>query len=487
MAATPTIPQVGTHPSHTSAIENTLNNQQVSVLSQYQPLHVMITLPRRSFLTSENIEVSVSTNVSGTKIELYYEIDGERTSITGATIYSNESLSFKTPEKTGQIRLVCEANALITYVDICNGEYFCGYDSYGSPTFCPYSYPCLKETIVYDTAVTEFRNYSRIISISGTIYDTLQNPINEATVSLSNGMSQTSSIEGSYRFDNFMIGDNYYLSGGRPTVTATITANAVACRQQVQTIQIMAEQPLNGVDISLNRIFYLPHINPTYFTFSAFDGWPEARSVATWEDILAITSSENAKIFNINYGSSGLTNMPAHFKSFVISGQNVVLLPNPGTGRYRLDFSVDPSGHFYVYAAANLKGSISLKEIQAIGKGEKPMEKLSLKVSHTSLELGSIEILDPLIVILIAIAGIIAGFVVTFFILGRQYGWTYKMKDTMGSLISKTPTAALKQPSEGKLPDQNIRLEAIANTKQLKEESESNATEPDTPKAKGAA
>ena len=453
-----------------SMTSDSFNGPGIQVTSQYSSLSLRLSLPRQSFLTGENTEVTVSTNLSGTQVSLYYEINNNRTAITAATINGSQRFSIKTPDRAGQARLICEGNATVIYWTTCTGVQVCGYDVNGLPNLCTYTYPCQREMVVYDTAATEFRNYGRNTSISGTIYDSFNRPVNDASVQLSNGTSRTTATNGLYTFDDFLLGDNYRLEGGVPTVDATITVDAVACKQQSKNISIQAEQPLNGVDINLNRVFYPPRINPSNFTFSAFSGWPAAHNVSTWEDILAITPVGNAQLSSIYYGGSGLTTTPLEFKSFILDNQNLYLLPGPKTGRHRLDFAVNPPGKYDVYAAANLKGIGPLKEISAPGKGEKPVEKFSLAIGNRKFdELKQIDILDWTLVLILVAAGILGGLVATFLVLGRKRGWFDKLKGAVKAPGLKKPITDAKQIQEGKQEIEEAKTVESKETKQLQE------------------
>ncbi|MDD5312282.1 MAG: hypothetical protein PHO26_04525 [Dehalococcoidia bacterium] len=450
------------------------------VFPQPESIGLTLNLPRRSFLTGENIQVVVSTNTSSTAMTLYYEINGERTTLTGSTISGSQSFSIKAPADPGPVRLICEGSAIVIYWDTCIIYQICGYDTNNLPRYCPYTYQCQKETMVYGTASTDFVVYGRHTSISGNVYDLRKNPVNQARVELSNGESRTTSSDGFYEFADFTLGDNYRLAGERPTVDITMKIDAVACRQQVNSISVSAEQPRTGVNINLDRVFYPPEINLANFTFSAFSGWPAASTVSTWEDIIAITSTGTARMSNINYGGSGLATTPVEFKAFTLGDKNLYLIPDPRMGRYRLDLLIEPPGAFNLYAAAKIPGIGQLQEVNVTGKGDKPGEKFFMDINTGAqsgpgcappqkLELEPIEVMDTTSVILIAVAGVLAGLLVSFFFLNRKYGWTDRNKKAAKGLSLKQTVTAAHKPLAGEQDGVGTKLDEPGAVKQIGE------------------
>ncbi|MCX6004777.1 MAG: hypothetical protein NT082_03810 [Chloroflexi bacterium] len=463
-----------------SSMHDGVNKSTIEVSPEDQSIGLVVNLPRRSFLTGENIQVTVSTNTPGTAMTLYYEINGERTTVTGSTINGSQTFSIKTPERPGPVSLICEGNAIVIYWDVCTAIEVCGYDANNLPRYCTYTYPCQKEMMVYGNTYADFTVYSRNTSISGNVYDSLKNPVNQAKVELSNGSSRVTSSDGFYKFGDFVLGDNYRLAGERPTVDVTMKIDAVACNQQTKSIAVPAEQPLVGIDINLDRVFYPPEIKLTDFTFSAFSGWPEASKVSAWADIVAITSTGTAKLSNINYGGSGLTTTPVGFESFVLGDKNLYLLPNPKMGRYRLDFLVEPLGAFNLYAAANIPGIGQVQGIKVPGKGDKTSEKFSLDISIGSqtgpgcapqkkFELKPIDIIDLTLVIVIAIAGVLGGLLAAFLILGRRYGWIDKGKNAIKVMSLKRTVTAARKPVTGEQGGTEEQLNEPKEMKQLEE------------------
>jgi len=455
---------VGIQPAECDQTDPILNSEvyltDFEVFPQPESIGLTLNLPRRSFLTGENIQVVVSTNTSGTAMTLYYEINGERTTLTGSTISGSQTFSIKAPADPGPVRLICEGSAIVIYWDTCIYYDICGYDANNLPRYCPFTYQCQKETMVYGSTSTDFMVYGRRTSISGNVYDLLKNPINQARVDLSNGESRITSSDGFYEFADFTLGDNYRLAGERPTVDITMKVDAVACRQQTISTSVSAEQPRTGVNVNLDRVFYPPEINLANFTFNAFSGWPAAGTVSTWEDIIAITATGTAKVSNINYGGSGLATTPVEFKAFTLGDKNLYLLPDPRMGRYRLDLLIEPPDAFNLYATAKIPGIGQLQEVSVTGKGDKPGEKFFMDINTGAqsgpgcappqkLELEPIEVMDTTSVILIAVGGVLMGLAVSFFFLNRKYGWTDRSKKASKGLSLKQTVTAAHKPLAG--------------------------------------
>ncbi|MCJ7654842.1 MAG: carboxypeptidase-like regulatory domain-containing protein, partial [Dehalococcoidia bacterium] len=297
----PTKEAIPTIKNATSASEETAPSKAAFQTSY---LSLSLTTDKSVYLTGETISITVSTNVINTHVRLLAQLPGgSQETIANITTNATHKLSWPAPSTSGQIRFTCEGEAMVEAWETCT-RYVCVDEVCWQET-----YPCLRSTTVTDNAFADIRVFSRATSISGRVIDANQRPVTLATVHVAGTMqSTTTNNDGFYEFISYQLGNNYTLVNQIPTVTETVSVEAIACEPQPgKTVQVQAERGASDVNFTLNRSFYPPAIDLSEFTFDAFPGWQEAEEYSTWQNILGITIDGPVEPKKLLYGTKEIS------------------------------------------------------------------------------------------------------------------------------------------------------------------------------------
>ena len=394
----------------TSASEETATSKAAFQLSY---LSLSLRTDKSVYLTGETISITVSTSAINTHVHVQAQLPGgNQETIGNFTTNATHKLSWPAPSTPGQIRLTCEGEAIVEVWSTCT-RYVCVDED------CQWeTYPCLRSTTVTGNAFADIRVFSRATSISGRVTDANQRPIPGATVYVTGTMqSTTTNNDGFYEFISYQLGSNYALVSQIPTVTETVSVEAVACEPQPgKTVPVQAERGASDVNFTLNRSFYPPAIDLSEFTFDAFPGWQEAKEYSTWQNILGITIDGPVEPRKVLYGTKEIS--PPLFN---IGTKKLYLITKPEFGRYFLELQGTQNTEYTVAAAATLN-NLYLEPITASGSIEgQNSQRLRLMLKSDGMELEVIKPPSLLLIIIPIVVGLLGGLVAAYFLTGGKF------------------------------------------------------------------
>ncbi|MCX6008934.1 MAG: carboxypeptidase regulatory-like domain-containing protein [Chloroflexi bacterium] len=365
------------------------------------------------YLTGEIINITVSTSVSNTHVRLLAQLSGGyQETIGNFTTSGMHTLSWPAPATSGQVRFTCEGEALVQVWSTCT-TYVCVDED------CRWeNYPCVRSMSVTGNAFTDIRVFSRATSISGHVVDTNQRPVPGATVyTLNSGQSTTANNNGYYEFNSYQLGNNYTLINQIPTVTETVSVEAIACEPQPgKTVQVQAERGATDVNFTLKRYFYPPAIDLSEFTFDAFPGWEDAKEPYTWQNILGITIDGPVEPIKLLYGAKEVS--PPLFN---IDNKKLYLITKLEFGRYFLELKGAQNTE-YIVAAATTLNSYYFEPVSVSGRIEaKDSQRLRLMLEPDKMELKVIKPPPLLLIIIPTIVGLVGGLVAAYFLTGGKF------------------------------------------------------------------
>jgi hypothetical protein len=376
-------------------------------------LSLSITTDKSVYLTSETVSITVSTNAVNTHVSLQAQLPGsDQELIDNFSTSRTHTLSWTAPSTPGYVRFFCQGEAVVQVWSTCS-RVFCDNVSCWTETF-----PCLRSTTITGSAYTDIRVFSRDASISGRITDTNQQPVPKATVYLASTMqSTTTNNDGAYEFASYQLDSNYALVNQIPTVTETVSVEAVACEPQPsKTVQVQADIGAPNVNFTLNRSFYPPAIDLPEFTFDAFSGWPEAKEYSTWQNILGITIDEPLEPRRFLYGTKEISPL-----LFNIGTKKLYLITNPELGRYFLELQGAQNTEYTVAAAATLN-NLYLEPVTVSGTIEgQSVQRLRLMLMSNEMELKVIKPPSLLLIIIPIVVGLLGGLAVAYFLTGGKF------------------------------------------------------------------
>jgi hypothetical protein len=410
------LPQEETFPAVTHA--TTSHNSNIWIDYPLQPSYLSLTLvtDKSVYLSGEEVAITLTTSAYNTHVNLVAQLpDGSQQTIGNFTFNYTHTVSWTAPEMSGQIRLTCTGDALAEVWDYCT-RYVC----HGDPPDCHFEdYSCLRTITVTGNTYNDINVYSRTASISGRITDTNQHPVPGATVTLlSAGQSTTSNADGYYQF-SYQLGNNFGLVNQIPTITDTITVDAVACEPQPgKSVQIQAGQASSGVNFTLNRVFYPPDFDLSEFTYSDFTDWPAAHDFVTWQNIAGITIDGPVQVTRFQYGSKVISPM-----LFNISNKQLYLITTPEVGSYTLDMQGAPNSQYTVAAAATLDGNYLQPVTVDAATASNGSQRLRLILQQGQIQLQVLKPFPVLAVVIPVIVIIIGGLVAAFFLTGGKKRW----------------------------------------------------------------
>jgi hypothetical protein len=375
-------------------------------------LSLSLTTDKSVYLTGETINITVSTDAMDTHIRLLAQLPGgSQETIGNFTTSAIHNLSWPAPSTPGQIRFTCEGEATVEVWSTCTRYVCVDQDCWHE------NYPCLRSTTVTGNAFANIRVFNRATSISGRVIDNNQRPVPGATVyTASTKQSTTTNNDGLYEFISYQLGNNYTLVNQIPTVTETVSVEAIACEPQPgQTVPVQAERGASDVNFTLNRSFYPPAIDLSEFTFDAFASWPEAKEYSTWQNILGITIDGPVEPKRLLYGTKEIS--PPLFN---IGTKKLYLITKPEFGRYFLELQGTQNTGYTVAAAATLN-SLYLEPVTESGNIEgQNSQRLRLMLKSDGMELKVIKPPSLLLIIIPIVVGLLGGLAAAYFLTGGK-------------------------------------------------------------------
>ena len=401
-------------------------------------LSLSITTDKSLYLTGETINITVSTNAINTHVSLQAQLPGGyQETIGNFTTNYTHTLSWTAPSTSGLIRFTCEGEAIMEVWDTCLRQVCVDED-------CSWeNYLCLRSISVTGNAASDVRVFSRTTSISGHIIDTNQRPVPGATVSLTSTMqSTTSNNDGYYEFGSYQLSNNYALSNQIPTVTETISVEAIACEPQPgKTVQIQAERGISDVNFTLRRSFYPPDIDLSEFSFDSFPGWQEAKEYSTWQNIMGITIDGPVEPGKLSYGTKEISP-----QLFNIGNKKLYLVINPEFGRYLLELQ-GTKNTGYTVAAATTLNNLYFQPVTVSGNIEgKNDQRLRLTLNAGGIELKVIKPTSLLLIIIPAVVVLLGGLAAAYFLTRGKFRITGKK--SAGRKSSRAKAIARTKPKE---------------------------------------
>ena len=394
----------------------TLANEEIApskVAFQTSYLSLSVTTDKSVYLTGETISITVSTSAINTHVNLQAQLPGgSQETIGNFSTSATHTLSWTVPSTSGYIRFICQGEAIVQVWSTCSIS-VCDNVSCWLET-----YPCLRSTTVTGNAYSDIRVFSRAASISGRISDTSQQPVAGASVYLGSTMqSTTTNNDGFYEFTSYQLGNNYALVSKIPTVTETLSVEAVACEPQSgKTVQVQAELGAPNVNFTLNRSFYPPDIDLSEFTFDAFSGWSEAKEYSTWQNISGITIDGAVEPRRFLYGTKEISPL-----SFDIGTKKLYLITSPELGRYFLELQGAQNTEYTVAAATTLN-NLYFEPVTASGTIEgQNIQRLRLMLRSNGMELIVIKPPSLLLIIIPIVVGLLGGLAAAYFLTGGKF------------------------------------------------------------------
>ena len=389
----------------------TLSGEEITpgkTVFQASYLSMSLTTDKSVYLTGETINITVSTNAINTHVRVQAQLPGgNQETIGNFTSSRTHTLSWTAHSTSGYIRFICEGEAIVEIWDYCNRYVCVDEDCYWD------TYPCLRSMSVTGHASSDIRVFSRAASISGRVIDTNQRPVSGANVYLASTMqSTTTNNDGFYEFTSYQLGSNYALVSQIPTVTETVSVEAIACEPQPGiTVQVQAEHGATNVNFTLRRSFYPPDIDLSEFTFDTFPGWPEAKEYSTWQNILGITIDGSVESGRLLYGTKEISP-----PLFTIGNKKLYLITNPEFGRYFLELQSTQKAEYKVAAAATLSNTY-LEPVTVCGSIEgQNSQRLRLTLEPGGIELKVIKPLPLLLIIIPIVIVLLGGLAAAYFL-----------------------------------------------------------------------
>jgi hypothetical protein len=428
-----------------------------------QPTYLSLTLvtDKSVYLSGEEVAITLTTSAYNTHVNLTAQLpDGSQQTIGNFTFNYTHTVSWTAPETSGQIRLTCTGEALSEVWDYCTRNVCTG-----DPPDCHWeTYPCLRTITVTGNTYNDINVYSRTASVSGRIIDTNQQPVAGATVALLGaGQSTISNDDGYYQF-SYQLGNNFGLVNQIPTVTDTITVDAIACEPQTgKTVQIQAGQASSGVNFTLNRVFYPPDINLSEFTYSAFPDWPAARDFTTWQNIAGITIDGPVQVTRFQYGGKDISPL-----LFSVSNKQLFLVTMPEFGSYILDMQGTPNSQYTVAAAATLDGNYLQPVMVDAAIASNGSQRLRLDLQQGQIQLQVLKPFPVLAVIIPVVVIIIGGLVAAFFLTGGKNRWGkafVRQNKSAATEITTTKVSGNKKTTVKSTVKRTVRTRAKTKTK----------------------
>jgi len=234
--------------------------------------------------------------------------------------------------------------------------------------------------------------------------------------------STTTNRDGFYEFNSYQLGNNYALINGIPTVTETVSVEAIACEPQPGiTVQVQAEGGATNVNFTLRRSFYPPDIDLSEFTFNAFYSWPEAKEYPTWKNILGITIDGPVESRRLLYGTKEISPL-----LFAIGNKHLYLITNPEFGRYYLELQATQNAGYTVAAAATLSNTY-LEPVTMSGSTEgQSRQRLRLTLEPGGIELQVVQPLPLVLIILSVVVVVLGGLALAYFLTRGKFRITGK-------------------------------------------------------------
>ena len=433
---TAAIEDIPVAPNATVSVEETMPGRAAF---QATYLSLSITTDKSVYLTGDTVNITVRTNAINTHVRLQVQLPGgSQETIDNFTTNASHRLSWQAPPTSGVVRFTCEGEGTVEVWDtcfrsVCIDEEDCHIESY----------PCMRSMSVTGNASADIRVFSRTTSISGYIIDTNQRPVPGATVSLTgNTQSTTSNNDGYYEFSSYQLGNNYGLSNQIPTVTETVSVEAIACETQPgKTIQVQAEHGATDVNFTLRRSFYPPGIDLSGFTLDAFSGWPEAEEYSTWQNIMGITIDGPVEPSKLSYGTKDIS-----YQFFNVDNKKLYLVTEPELGRYFLELQGTQNTDYTVAAAATLNNIYS-EPVTVSGNIEgKDDQRLRLMLNAGGIELQVIRPVSLLLIIIPTVIGLLGGLAAAYYLTGGKF--RIPGKKSAGRKPPKTKTAARTKAKE---------------------------------------
>lgn len=377
-----------------------------------------MTTDKAVYLAGETVKITVSTGAIDTHVRLRAQLpNGSELPIENFTFNYTHSVSWTAPSTSGQVRLICDGEAMMEVWDYCPRWACIGP---GDIDCIWRTYPCFRTISVTGNASYDIRVFSRAASVSGRIIDTNQTPVPGATISiLSTGQTATSDNSGFYQISSYQLGNNYGLVNQIPTVIDTVSVEAVACEPQPgRSVQIQAERGASEVNFTLSRSFYPPDIDLSQFTFAAFPGWPAAEEYATWQNIAGITIDGDLQSARWQYGNKEISPL-----LFTIGNKKLFLITTPEFGRYLLEIQGMPGTQYKVSAAATL-GGIYLQPVtidSTIVAGGS--QRLRFMLEQNQMQLQVIKPFPTIWIIVAIVVVILGGLAAAYFLSGGKARW----------------------------------------------------------------
>jgi hypothetical protein len=439
------------------------HNSDIWIDYPLQPSYLSLTLvtDKAVYLSGEQVNITLTTSAYNTHVNLTAQLpDGSQQTIGNFTFNYSHTVSWTAPETSGQIRLTCTGEALSEVWDYCT-RYVC----HGDPPDCHFEdYTCLRTITVTGSSYNDISVYSRTASISGAITDTNQRPVPGATVTILGTMqSTTSNSDGYYQF-TYQLGNNFGVVNQIPTVTDTLTVDAVACEPQPgKTIQIQAGQASSGVNFTLNRIFYAPDLDLSEFTYSDFNNWTAATDFTVWQNIAGITINGPVQVTRFQYGSKSISPM-----LFNITNKQLYLITMPELGSYTLDMQGSPNSQYTVAAAATLNSNY-LQTVTVGGTiASSGSQRLRLNLQQGQIQLQVLKPFPVLAIIIPIVVIVIGGLVAAFFLTGGKNRWGKvfsRQKKSAATKITTTKTPTSKRTSVKSTARRPVRNRAKTKAK----------------------
>ncbi|MBM3142812.1 MAG: hypothetical protein FJ005_07185 [Chloroflexi bacterium] len=414
----------------------TLSNEEITpskVAFQASYLSLSLRTDKPAYLTGETVAITVSTSVSNTRVRVLAQLSGGyQETIGNFTTSGIYTLSWPAPSTSGQVKFTCEGEAIVQVWSTCTRIVCVDKDCWWE------TYPCLQSTTVTGNAFYDIRVFSRATSISGSVNDTNQRPIPGATVyALNARQGTTASSDGHYEFSSYQLSNNYNLINQIPTVTETVSAEAIASEPQPgKTVQVQAERGATDVNFTLKRYFYPPAIDLSEFTFDTFSGWKEAKESSTWQNILGITIDGPVEPRKLLYGTKEIS--PPLFN---IGNKKLYLITKPEFGRYFLELQGAQNTEYTVAAATTLN-SYYFEPVSVSGRIEaKDGQRLRLMLEPDRMELKVIKPPSLLLLIIPTVVGLVGGLVAAYFLTGGKFRGLklpWLRKTTQGRAQEKT-------------------------------------------------
>jgi Carboxypeptidase regulatory-like domain len=405
-------------------------------------LSLSLTTDKAVYLSGEVINITVSTTSIDTHISLMARLpDGSLQPIENFALNYSHTVSWTAPAVSGQIRIICDGEARVEVWNYCT-RYVC---TGPSDNICHWAnFPCLQTVPVTGNTYNDIRVFSRAAPVSGRVIDSNQRPVAGATVAiLSTGQSTMTDNNGNYQL-TYQLGNNYGLVNQVPTMTDTLTVDAIACEPQPpKSIQIQAESGASNVNFALNRVFYPPDLDLPEFTYAAFSIWPPARDFFTWQNIAGITVEGQVQVTKIQYGSTELSP-----QFFTIGDKGLYLITTPQPGRYLIDIQGPPNSQYAAAAAATVNSAYIEPVTVNSTLGPTGSQRLRFTLQSDQIQLQVLKTFPILALIIPVIVAVLGGLVAAFFLTGGKTRWGKAFSRLKLSPITEIATINKRAPTK---------------------------------------